>query len=198
MTITCPKCTLEKDENDFSKSSARNTGRQLWCKTCLSGMRDQEKEKYAANARKCRRVPRGRLRGAVYGAKGRAKKLGIPFGLTMDNIPPVPDKCPCCRVRMTADGLWQDCPSLDRIYPENGYVPGNVQWLCRNCNRLKNNFSPEELMRLALFVWNISYGKVSRKVLSDDAVVVGDREYRKLDWEKAFANHPSVSGLGDE
>jgi hypothetical protein len=40
-------------------------------------------------------------------------------------------------------------PSLDRIIPERGYVPGNVRVVSDRANRLKGKRSLEELRRLA-------------------------------------------------
>jgi hypothetical protein len=42
--------------------------------------------------------------------------------------------------------------SIDRIDPNIGYVPGNVQWISMKANTLKNNAHPYELMRLARFL----------------------------------------------
>jgi hypothetical protein len=38
--------------------------------------------------------------------------------------------------------------SLDRIDPEVGYVPGNIQWVHKDVNRLKQNFTEPYLLRL--------------------------------------------------
>lgn len=42
-------------------------------------------------------------------------------------------------------------PTLDRIHPDIGYVPGNVMVISAKANRMKNNASLEELK--ALVIW---------------------------------------------
>jgi hypothetical protein len=39
--------------------------------------------------------------------------------------------------------------SLDRINNSIGYIPGNIQWLDKDINRLKNNYTTEELINFA-------------------------------------------------
>ena len=36
--------------------------------------------------------------------------------------------------------------SLDRIDSTKGYVPGNIQWVHKDINRIKNKFSMDELL----------------------------------------------------
>lgn len=38
--------------------------------------------------------------------------------------------------------------SLDRIDSRDGYVVGNVQWVHRNINRMKSDFSEDEFIRM--------------------------------------------------
>ncbi len=42
--------------------------------------------------------------------------------------------------------------SLDRIDPEKGYVPGNVQWVHKDINRMKQDFDEERFIRLCTLV----------------------------------------------
>lgn len=92
------------------------------------------------------------LKATWRGVRDSAKKAGVPFNLTLDTIPPIPEYCPCCESPLERKGPWRNQPSLDRMFPDVGYTQGNVQWLCRRCNQLKSNASPEELMRIALFM----------------------------------------------
>jgi hypothetical protein len=45
-----------------------------------------------------------------------------------------------------------DSPELDRIIPALGYVPGNVQWISRRANVMKQSASPKELLQFAEWV----------------------------------------------
>ncbi len=118
---------------------------------CLT---EEQREEYRRRYRDRDASPEGHFRKLFQQAKTRAKNAGVPFDLTQETIPPVPDMCPCCDIMLKRDpkGPWRNQPSLDRIIPEAGYVLGNIQWLCRRCNQIKSNASPEELMRIALFV----------------------------------------------
>jgi hypothetical protein len=87
---------------------------------------------------------------AIKRAKSRAKIKGIPFTLTAADIPPLPKKCPIIGIPLSyrddgEAGATPNSPSLDRIIPELGYVPGNVRWVSYRGNLLKNNASIEEL-----------------------------------------------------
>lgn len=92
----------------------------------------------------------------LFKLKHRAKLHGVPFDLVVADLPEVPSHCPCCNVKLVRgvgkSSVQQNSPALDRIKPVNGYVKGNVQWLCFRCNRFKSDASPEEIMRLAVFM----------------------------------------------
>lgn len=82
-------------------------------------------------------------------AKKRATKLGVPFALTRQDLvmPPV---CPVFGVAWefgVGKMGWRNwkAPSLDRIRPELGYVPGNVAIISSRANHLKNNASISEM-----------------------------------------------------
>lgn len=80
--------------------------------------------------------------------KSRAKRLGLPFDLTLDDIV-VPDVCPVLGIPLVCGsggrGGRMDSPSIDRIDPALGYVRGNVRIISNRANTLKNNASLAEL-----------------------------------------------------
>jgi hypothetical protein len=83
--------------------------------------------------------------------KYRAKRKGVPFTLTLADIPSVPDHCPVLGVKLlfTKEPAHPHAPSLDRIIPELGYVPGNVRFISNRANTLKSDGTAAE-MRLVL------------------------------------------------
>lgn len=85
-------------------------------------------------------------------AKNRAKKRGLPFDLTVDDIF-IPSHCPVIGIELKkGSGAATDAsPELDRIRPEQGYVKGNVIVVSRKVNRIKRTATPEELRKIADF-----------------------------------------------
>lgn len=77
--------------------------------------------------------------------KSRAKKLGLAFDLTVEDIR-IPERCPCLGVMFVRNNGRSPCnPSVDRIDPSKGYVRGNVWVISRRANTIKNNASLDEL-----------------------------------------------------
>jgi hypothetical protein len=82
-------------------------------------------------------------------ARKRAREGGLPFALTVHDIA-IPEFCPVLGIRLergskrTSDAS----PSLDRLDPALGYVPGNVNVISAKANRMKNNGTLEELEAL--------------------------------------------------
>ncbi len=87
--------------------------------------------------------------GMLHSAKSRAKGYGLPFSITIDDIV-VPLICPILGIplELGKKQVQDSSPSLDRVYPEKGYVRGNVLVVSHKANRLKNELSPEGLIDL--------------------------------------------------
>jgi len=86
------------------------------------------------------------------GARTRARKAGIPFNLKRGDIQ-VPSHCPVCGVGLVRgkNGHKPNSFSVDKIIPKNGYVKGNVVVICRRCNMIKHNATPDEIIRVGMF-----------------------------------------------
>ena len=79
----------------------------------------------------------------------RAKSRSVSFSLPRGSIV-VPPSCPALGIAIELRASRSGCsPSLDRIIPKSGYLPGNVRVICDRANRLKGSHSLEELRRLA-------------------------------------------------
>jgi hypothetical protein len=92
------------------------------------------------------------------GAKNRAEKYGIACTISEQDIV-IPEFCPLLGLRLKRGVGKQHAasPSLDRIEPSNGYVPGNVWVISHRANELKRDATVWELLTLA--------SNLSRKVL---------------------------------
>ena len=82
-------------------------------------------------------------------ARQRAKRDGLPFSITVEDIKLVP-KCPVLGIKLTYGSSRQGytSPSLDRIVPDKGYVPGNVAVMSLKANRLKSNGTLDEITKI--------------------------------------------------
>jgi len=81
-----------------------------------------------------------------YGVKSRARKFGIAFNLTIDDIV-VPATCPVLGIPLITGSADRDqWPSVDRIKPVLGYVKGNVRVISYRANQLKNDATAAELV----------------------------------------------------
>ena len=119
------------------------------CKSCESL---KMKERYTKNP-----VPQ-----MLSNAKIRAKKKGVPFKITAAHIRsiwPADNNCPILKVKFDmgyskVPGKKKDkfyAPSLDRVEPKLGYVPGNLLIVCDIVNRVKQDASIEILEQVFKF-----------------------------------------------
>lgn len=78
-------------------------------------------------------------------AKARATKGGFPCTIELQDIF-IPNKCPLLNVPFQRKGPY--APSLDKLVPSLGYVPGNVLVISCRANAIKHNATLEELQKL--------------------------------------------------
>ena len=82
-------------------------------------------------------------------ARKRAQRKGIPYTLRRQDIT-MPDRCPVLGLPLiVGQARSAASPSLDRIDPLRGYVPGNVRVISDYANKLKGNRSLEDVLALA-------------------------------------------------
>lgn len=77
--------------------------------------------------------------------KHNVKQRGKEFNLSFEDLE-YPDVCPVLGIPIdwTRPKRGDNSPSADRLYPERGYVKGNVTIMSFKANRMKNNGSLEE------------------------------------------------------
>jgi hypothetical protein len=121
--MRCGRCRIVRPINEFTPSARRSSGYSYQCHTC-------DRAYYRRNW----------LRRALshIGASSRAE--GITFNLTIDDLS-MPDSCPVLGIPLELSewGRSDNSPSLDRLVPSRGYVPGNVKVISFLANRLKSN-----------------------------------------------------------
>ncbi len=139
MEKECTKCGEVKALDEFSNKKDGKNGKRANCKLCVAINLKTYKSKY----------PKRYLLNA---AKGRAKKNGIPFDLTEEDIE-IPKICPIFKKPFvyTIGGRHDFTPSLDRVDNTKGYVKENVIVISWKANDLKSNATIKELIMLANF-----------------------------------------------
>ena len=111
------------------------------------------KARYDEHARWRQRSPWARNLASRHCA---ARKKGIPFSLTAAYTKSIwTGKCAVTglpfdnRFRKVNKGPQPFAPSLDRIRPERGYVPGNVRFVLQCVNSFKSTMSDRLMARVA-------------------------------------------------
>ena len=120
----------------------------------------QKKEYYLENVTKIsKKAKKDRLSNPelylLRGAKERAKKAGVPFALSKEDIS-IPNACPVLGIPLVigSGSFSNNSPTLDRLVPKLGYVPGNVNVISWRANSVKSDATVEELRIVADWIEN--------------------------------------------
>lgn len=170
MNKKCTLCKIEKDLSLFSGNSHR-------CKECnrikmqkyREAHREIDKEYYHNNREKIiqrkkeynfknkekikiREQNRNILfkeHKILIKIKSRAKKLGLEFNLTIDDIV-IPEFCPILGIPLNRNSPTQsyNSASIDRIDNTKGYVKGNVCVISKKANMIKSIGTIEEHQKI--------------------------------------------------
>lgn len=80
---------------------------------------------------------------------------GIVHTISKEDIP-LPETCIYLGIQLDyyrpnkGEGIrYPHSPTIDRIDPNIGYIPGNIQVISDLANRMKQNASPEQLIAFA-------------------------------------------------
>ena len=100
-------------------------------------------------------------------AKERAMRKGLEFDLTYEYLESIATThCPIFGIEfewgtsnMGKGKTKPNCPSLDRIVPELGYVQGNVAFISHKANRIKDNGTMQDHYDIADWIWEQTYAK---------------------------------------
>jgi hypothetical protein len=89
-------------------------------------------------------------------AKRRAREKGIEFSITWDDIE-VPQECPVLGIQLKVGyEEYGNSPSLDRLKPNKGYVPGNIAVISTRANAIKNDANSDDVFKVAY--WMLEHG----------------------------------------
>jgi len=102
-------------------------------------------------------------------AKKRALKKGLEFNIELKDIH-IPKRCPILKVLLICSTRYS--PSIDRIYPDKGYIKGNIVVISTLANSMKANATPKELL---IFAKNIKkYMDLYQEVEVDELPIPPD------------------------
>lgn len=173
-TKKCIKCQVPKEIGEFYRN-----GKGSVCKLCEHA---QQKAYQKANRETCLKVKRkyntknkdvineknlARSKSApanrmLIAARSRAKNKSIPFNLDLSDIV-IPEFCPVLGMKLEVSKRGQHAcsPSLDRIFPEKGYVKGNVVVISHRANMIKNSGTVEEHEKIVEYIKSYSPTEVA-------------------------------------
>jgi len=149
---TCSACEVQKLYEEFHKNSYAKDGLQTRCIECRRKL--ETTKDYRAiyiNDNKWR------LKQLYHAAKARAKRKNLDFNLTVEDVLEMYPKegfCPVFGFKFEW-GTRKDrdkSPSIDRIDSTKGYIKGNCQIISWKANRIKCNFTLEDLQTVVDFL----------------------------------------------
>lgn len=168
----CPSCgCVTRRVNDRHCVYARHPGHQTracdgpWCAWMGTAQNDalHKKARWRARSNECERARHDAdIRTLLLkGARARSKARGVPCTIVLADIF-VPDVCPVFGTPFHRGrgigGALPSSPSLDRVRPEAGYVPGNVRVISRRANSIKSDATLEELRAVAKWLASVEAG----------------------------------------
>lgn len=94
-----------------------------------------------------------KIKALVNNATQRARRKGIDFSITVADFIAI-THCPILGLKLDFNkigkGAADNSPSIDRIDPSKGYVPGNVWIISSKANAMKSNATLAELELLVV------------------------------------------------
>jgi hypothetical protein len=134
----CKDCNRKQNKEYYqANKTERNARSSAWYKANPERAREYAKKYYA-------HCPEQRMLNA---ARHRAKVKGVPCTIVREDIL-IPDVCPLLGIKLQHNSKGYASPSLDRIDPSKGYVPGNVWVISDRANTIKSNATPDELIAI--------------------------------------------------
>lgn len=174
----CPKCADYRPRNQFHKDSGRVAGVSVYCNECSESRNRLAEARRrvsaeAKRARDARKAEKEESKAQFFAAaadrkkreheylllafaRRRAQMYNVPFKLTVDDIE-IPKLCPVfgfpiVRNRGYGAKIAFNSPTIDRIIPGKGYVPGNIQVVSGKANMMKGSHPIKDLHAFAKWV----------------------------------------------
>ena len=160
----CSKCNGWMHTDQFHRDKSKADGLYSSCRRCASIVSKiyrttpYYKEKHNKRNRKYYKGTRSEqyrkdpIHYLYNVAKHRAKKNGLEFSITKDDIK-VYKICPILGTQLDVlTNKVNTSMSLDRIDNTKGYIPGNVAIISRRANLMKRDCSIEQLQKIISYM----------------------------------------------
>jgi hypothetical protein len=168
-TKKCGKCGVVKPRSEFYTEKSVKDGLRRTCKVChraYNNNPEQQEKSKLRNREQRKNDPRKNM---WYRARSRAKAFDVPFTITVEDIY-IPKFCPILGIELKLGIMYntENSPTLDRVIPELGYVPGNIGVISFRANRLKSSATVEELEAMIKYIK--SYSHIELKSIVENKV----------------------------
>lgn len=145
----CKRCGIEKTAS--SKYFGVNYGNMKWmCRECSNeiqkGYVRVYQSRHKMNVWKSKRKANAKFRARALDVRYAEEDMNELLESFVDN-----KSCPCCGEIMGV-GIKNKWPSVDRIVSSKGYVKGNIEIICYNCNFLKSRSTLRELKNIVDYI----------------------------------------------
>tara|TARA_R100000234_G_scaffold116512_1_gene93690 strand:+ start:9 stop:596 length:588 start_codon:yes stop_codon:yes gene_type:complete len=175
----CNKCNEHLPLSEFSKKRDNKNGLRGYCKPCakvyqnsmcsfkrwFSSRKGQAKLKGKEFTIEPKDIPGVKIEQSISEfviPSARNKNMMIKRKFTSWKGIEYPKVCPVLGVELDWDvkvnGGVNNSPSLDRIDATKGYIPGNVMIISSLANKMKQNATPEQLVKFSKFMLS-KYGE---------------------------------------
>ena len=158
----CTSCKLLKSFDSFVKNKSHKDGLHTQCKLCNKAHRAKRAKLNIEYHRKYRLVNQLELsekrrakrkqipeKFLWQEAKKRAKQKGLEFNIEIEDIK-IPKLCSYLNIPLwvSDENPSDNSPSIDRIDPSKGYIPGNICVCSFRANTIKRDASLHEIEQL--------------------------------------------------
>lgn len=143
----CRICNQKKELTDFK-------GNRQCCRKCNNN-KEWLRRKKDGSMKKWREEHQENI--ILTRIRVKCRKDKIPFNLELKDII-IPEFCPVLGLKLQKSDIQGNplpsSPSVDRIFPDKGYVKGNIAIISFRANRIKNDATKEELQKVLDYVSN--------------------------------------------
>jgi len=165
-TKKCSKCEMVKSIEEFRATKRGKAYLRGSCAACVASYKTTPE--YREMDRLCHQKYRKKdiRRTMLDNARARSKKAGVPCTITLNDIY-LPTCCPIfgTELKVSEKHLTEDSPSLDRVKPELGYIPGNICVISYRANRIKSDLSVEALEAIVNYIHSFDNVKLANTAI---------------------------------